>query len=307
VAEHSTLPIPLSRAVPAGWFLSNVKPGVTVQGFLRAAQTPIGGAGAVSLLLLASVAILAPVVSPYNPLEQHPGHELLGPGSPGFVLGTDQFGRDMLSRLMWGARTSFLVAIIAVSVGTTAGVTLGLSAGYFSGLLDTLLMRVCDMILSFPGILVAIAVVSVLGPGSINVAWALSVGLVPGLARLTRSSVLRERENQYVLAARCCGASDLRMMWVHIFPNTVGPLLVQVSLALGFTVLAEAGLSFLGLGTQPPDASWGAMLNDSRAYLRQAPWYGIWPGLALAVLVFGLNAYSDALRDALDPQRVNRR
>jgi ABC-type dipeptide/oligopeptide/nickel transport system permease subunit len=145
--------------------------------------------------------------------------------------------------------------------------------------------------------------VSVLGPGSINVAWALAVGLAPGLARLTRSSVLREREHDYVVAARCTGASHRRIMWQHIFPNTIPPLLVQVSLAFGFVVLAEASLSFLGLGTQPPDPSWGAMLNTSRAHLREDPWYGIFPGLTLALLVFGLNAVSDALRDALDPRR----
>jgi peptide/nickel transport system permease protein len=166
-------------------------------------------------------------------------------------------------------------------------------------------MRISDMILSFPGILVAIAVVSVLGPGSLNVAWALAVGLVPTIVRLTRSSVLRERELEYVHSARCSGARDRRIMWIHIFPNTIPPLLVQVSLALGFTVLAEAGLSFLGLGTQPPDPSWGAMLNSSRAFLREAPWYGIWPGVALALLVFGLNSYSDALRDGLDPRNAN--
>jgi peptide/nickel transport system permease protein len=157
--------------------------------------------------------------------------------------------------------------------------------------------------LTFPGILIGIAVISVLGPGSLNVAWALAIGLVPSTARLIRSSVLRERENEYVAAARSAGASDGRIMFRHILPNALPPLIVTTFLALGFTVLAEASLSFLGVGTQPPDASWGLMLNRSRAFLREAPWYGIAPGGALALLMVGLNSLSDAIRDAIDPHR----
>ncbi len=153
----------------------------------------------------------------------------------------------------------------------------------------------------------AYATLIVLGPSSVNVAYALAIGSMPGFARLTRSSVLTERERDYVLAARCLGARDRRVMVQHVLPNTVAPLLVQLSLGMGYAVLAEAGLSFLGLGTQPPDPSWGSMLNDSRAYLREAAWYGLWPGLALTVLLIGLNYLSDALRDALDPRRIHLR
>ncbi len=266
-------------------------------------RSPTGAAGVIVLMILSICVAAAPIIAPYPPLEQHRGQALLAPGVNGFVLGTDEFGRDLLSRILWGGRISFVVAILAVGLGSAAGVVLGLTSGYSGGRVDAVIMRLCDMILSFPGILVAVAVVSVLGPGSINVAWALAIGLAPGIARLTRSSVLREREHDYVLAARCTGATDRRIMWLHIFPNTIAPLLVQVSLALGFVVLAEASLSFLGLGTQPPDPSWGGMLDASRAHLREDPWYGIFPGVALALLVFGLNSFSDALRDALDPRR----
>jgi peptide/nickel transport system permease protein len=168
-------------------------------------------------------------------------------------------------------------------------------------------MRFYDALLAFPGIIIGIGVISVLGPSAVNVAWALALGGLPFFARLMRSSVLSEREREYVLAAQCIGAGAGRIMVRHVLPNTLPPLLVQLSLAMGFAVLAEASLSFLGLGTQPPDPSWGSMLNDSRAYLREAPFYGLWPGLALTLLLVGLNFVSDALRDALDPRRANLR
>jgi peptide/nickel transport system permease protein len=168
-------------------------------------------------------------------------------------------------------------------------------------------MRVCDVLLAFPGIIIGIAVISVLGPSSVNVAYAIALGGLPFFARLMRSSVLSERERDYVQAARCIGSPDGRIMFRHVLPNTLAPLLVQLSLAMGFAVLAEAALSFLGLGTQPPDPSWGSMLNDSRAYLREAAFYGLWPGIALTILLVGLNYLSDALRDALDPRRANLR
>jgi peptide/nickel transport system permease protein len=292
------LVFPLSSSAP--------RRGPWSSGLQRVIHSPTGAAGVVVLLVLSVLVAGAPLFSPFPPLEQHRGQALLAPGVNGYLLGTDEFGRDLFSRILWGGRISFVVALLSVGIGSAAGVAIGLVAGYFGGRVDALIMRVCDMILSFPGILVAVAVVSVLGPGSINVAWALAVGITPGIARLTRSSVLREREHDYVLAARCTGASHGRIMWRHIFPNTVAPLLVQVSLALSFVVLAEASLSFLGLGTQPPDPSWGGMLNTSRAHLREDAWYGIFPGVALALLVFGLNSFSDALRDALDPRRAGR-
>lgn len=270
---------------------------------LRVLRQPAGVTGLAILGVLGLLAIGAPLIAPHSPLIQHPGQELARPGGS-FLLGTDELGRDLLSRILHGGRTSFLVAALAVSVGAVAGCLTGIISGYVGGAVDTAIMRTYDVILAFPGVLIGIATVTVLGAGTMNVAWALAIGLTPGVARLVRSSVLREREMDYVLAARSSGARPRRIMWLHIFPNTLPVLLVQLSLALGFTVLADASLSFLGLGTQPPDPSWGSMLSDSRAYLRDAPWYGFWPGVALALLVFGLNSLADATRDALDPRRV---
>jgi peptide/nickel transport system permease protein len=271
---------------------------------IHIARSPMGAFGLGTLILLVLLAALAPWIAPYSPIAQHPGLELKRPSSQ-FWLGSDDLGRDLLSRILYGARVSFIVGIMATAIGGSVGVSTGLLGGYLGGWVDSVIMRFYDALLAFPGIIIGIAVISVLGPSSINVAYALSLGGMPFFARLMRSSVLSERERDYVHAARCIGARDGRIMFLHVLPNTLAPLLVQLSLAMGFAVLAEAGLSFLGLGTQPPDPSWGSMLNDSRAYLREAPWFGLWPGIALTILLVGLNYLSDALRDALDPRRVN--
>lgn len=275
-----------------------------VQALFRTLRNPIGMFGASVLGLLVICAVGAPIIAPYSPIEQHAGAELRPPSAE-YLLGTDNLGRDLLSRIIYGSRASLLVGIVAVGLGAGIGLATGLAAGYFGGTVDTVIMRFYDALLSFPAILLGIGVVSVLGTGMLSVAYALAIASLPGFARLMRSRVLAERERDYVLAARCCGAPDQRIMWLHVLPNAVAPLLIQVSLAMGFAVLAESALSFLGLGTQPPDPSWGAMLNESRAYLRQAPWYGVWPGVALALLLLGLNFLADALRDALDPRRTN--
>jgi peptide/nickel transport system permease protein len=265
----------------------------------------MGAFGLTVVSALVLLAIFAPVLAPYSPIEQHPGLELRAPDIQ-FLLGTDELGRDLLSRILFGARVSFIVGVLATTIGATLGVSTGLMAGYVGGWVDSVIMRVYDALLAFPGIIIGIGVISVLGPGIVNVAWALALGGMPFFARLMRSVVLSEREREYVFAARCIGARDGRVMYLHVLPNAIPPLVVQLSLAMGFAVLAEAGLSFLGLGVQPPDPSWGSMLNDSRAYLREAPWYGLWPGVALTLLLIGLNYLSDALRDALDPRRINR-
>lgn len=270
---------------------------------VRTVRDPMGAFGLAIVLLLTLVALAAPLLAPFDPLAQHPGDELASPGMP-YLLGTDEFGRDLLSRIIFGSRTSLLVGIVAVGLGAGVGISTGLLAGYLGGTLETAFMRVYDALLAFPTILLGIGVVAVLGSGPLNVAYAIAIAQTPNFARLTRSCVLSEREREYVTAARCLGAGDRRIMWLHVLPNCLAPLLVQLSLAMGIAVLAEAGLSFLGLGTQPPAPSWGAMLNESRAYLRQAPWYGVWPGVVLALLLIGLNYLSDALRDALDPHRV---
>jgi peptide/nickel transport system permease protein len=274
-----------------------------VQALASIARSPAGLLGLVTVLAFVALAVLAPVIAPYSPYELHPLH-VLEPPSAEFWLGTDELGRDLLSRVLYGARVSLVVGFLAVAIGAGVGVSSGLVSGYAGGWLDSVIMRFCDVLLAFPGIILGIAVISILGPSSVNVAYALALGGLPFFARLIRSSVLSEREREYVFAARSSGAVDGRIMFRHVLPNTVPPLLVQLSLAMGFAILAEASLSFLGLGTQPPDPSWGSMLNDSRAYLREAPFYGLWPGLALTILLVALNFFSDALRDALDPRRM---
>jgi peptide/nickel transport system permease protein len=265
---------------------------------------PMGLLGLGLLLLLVVVALGAPIIAPYDPIAQNRGDELAPPGVP-YRLGTDEFGRDILSRIIFGTRVSLLVGIVAVVVGAGVGIPTGLVSGYYGGWVDGAIMRLWDALLAFPGILTGIAVVAVLGPSAVNAALALAIVNMPEFSRLTRACVLRERERDYVLAARCLGGSDRRLIVRHLLPNCLAAILVQLSLSMGFAVLLEAALSFLGLGTQPPAPSWGAMLNDSRTYLRQAPWYGVFPGIALAIMLVGLNYLSDALRQALDPRRIN--
>ncbi|MCC6173963.1 MAG: ABC transporter permease [Chloroflexi bacterium] len=277
-----------------------------VRTFRRLLRSPAGLLGMIVLAVLVLMALFAPLLAPYDPLAQHPGSELAVPSNT-YPLGTDEFGRDVLSRIIYGARISLMVGVLAVAIGSLIGVSSGLLAGYRSGWVDATIMRVWDTLLAFPAILLGIAVAAVLGPGVTNAAIALAIISIPQFARITRAAVLGEKQREYVQAARCLGAGGWRITTSHIFPNCISPLLVQLSLAMGYAVLLEAGLSFLGLGTQPPEPSWGSMLNASRAYLRQAPWYAVFPGVALSVLLVGLNFLSDALRDALDPRLTHLR
>ena len=269
--------------------------------FRRLLRSPTGVVGMAVMLLLVITAIFAPVIAPYSPLAQHTGSELAAPSGT-FWLGTDEFGRDVFSRIVYGSRISLIVGILAVVAGGVVGISSGLAAGYFGGWLDACIMRLWDTLLAFPAILLGIAVAAVLGPGLTNAALALAIISIPQFSRITRAAVLSEKQREYVQAARCIGSKDGRIVLHHLLPNTVSPLLVQLSLAMAYAVLLEAGLGFLGLGTQPPDPSWGSMLNASRSYLRQAPWYAVFPGIALSTLLVGLNFLSDALRDALDPK-----
>lgn len=288
---------PTRRRSSAGFYMKT---------FRRLLRSPSGLFGLIVMVLLVLTALLAPLIATHDPLAQHPGAELSVPSSQ-YLVGTDEFGRDIFSRIVYGSRISLFVGVLAVAIGGLVGVSSGLAAGYFGGWLDASIMRVWDALLAFPAILLGIAVATVLGPGVTNAAVALAIVSIPQFSRITRASVLGEKQREYVQAARCLGAGDVRVALRHIFPNTVSPLLVQLSLAMAYAVLLEAGLSFLGLGTQPPDPSWGSMLNTSRAYLRQAPWYAVFPGLALTVLLLGLNFLSDALRDALDPKLTHLR
>jgi peptide/nickel transport system permease protein len=265
---------------------------------LRLAAGRLGLPLALGVLLLG---LLAPLVAPYGPLEMHPGQELRPPSRQHF-LGSDEFGRDILSRVLFGARLSLAVGLLSVAIGTLVGGALGLSAGFWGGALETLATRLADSLLSFPAIILGIAVAAVLGPGAVNAAIAVGIVNVPTFTRLTWSSVLVEKEKEYVQAAECLGARDPRLVGRHILPNVLAPLLVQATIASAQAILLEASLSFLGLGAQPPQPSWGAMLNDARQFLREAPWYGVFPGLALSTLLLGLNLTADAIRDALDPR-----
>lgn len=255
------------------------------------------------MVVLIGMAALAPVLAPYDPLDQDL-YRRLEPPSSANVFGTDDFGRDILSRVIYGARISLRIGLISISIALSVGTTLGLIAGYKGGWFDTAIMRLMDIMLAFPSILLAIAIVAVIGPGIDNVMVAVSIVMVPQYARLVRASVLSIREMAYVEAARALGARDFRILRSSVLPNCMAPLIVQSTLSLGTAILDAAGLSFLGLGAQPPTPEWGAMLSGGRELLLKAPWVMTFPGLAIFIVVLGLNLFGDGLRDALDPKRV---
>ena len=259
----------------------------------------LGGIVLVGLIL---VALLAPILAPYDPLEQNL-YQRLQPPSLENPLGTDDFGRDILSRIIYGSRISLRIGLISISIALSAGTLLGLLAGYRGGLTDTLVMRFADFVLAFPSILLAIAIVAVTGPGIDNVMVAVSIVMVPQYARLVRASVLSIREMAYVEAARALGAGDGRILWRSVLPNCMAPLIVQSTLSLATAILDAAGLSFLGLGAQPPTPEWGAMLADGRELLFKAPWVMTCPGCAIFMVVLGLNLLGDGFGDVLDPRR----
>ena len=261
----------------------------------------LGGVGGGILALLLLVALTAPLLAPQDPLEQNL-YDRLQPPSASHWFGTDDFGRDILSRVVYGSRISLRIGLLVVSMALTGGTLLGLVAGYRGGGADMLIMRLMDLMLAFPSILLAIAIVAVIGPGIDNAIIAVSIVLVPQFARLVRSSVLAVREATYVEAARALGASETRLLIYSILPNCMAPLIVQSTLGLGTAILDAAGLSFLGLGAQPPVPEWGAMLSGGRELLLKAPWVMTFPGLAIYSVVLGLNLFGDGLRDALDPK-----
>jgi len=267
----------------------------------RAAATRLAPFGAAVLLLAIGAALLAPVVAPHDPLKQDLNHTL---GRPDRIhlLGTDNVGRDVLSRVIWGTRVSLVAGFGSVMIAVVVGGVLGLAAGYAGGRVDNLIMRVMDAVLSFPPLVLALALGAVLGAGLTGVVIALGVVYTPTFARLMRGQVLAITAREYVDAARALGLPGWRIAWSHVLPNATAPIVVQASLSVAFAILAEASLSFLGLGVQPPGASWGSMINAGRGYLQQAPWIVFGPGAALFVTVVGLNFVGDAIRDALDPR-----
>ena len=248
------------------------------------------------------MALLAPWLAPYSFKKLDLVNRLMPPGGEGHWLGTDNLGRDLLSRLIYGSRVSLAVGIFSVSISMLVGVPLGALAGYAAGRVDALIMRAMDLLLAFPSILLAIAIVTVIGNDLSNAMIAVGVVGIPVFARITRASVISVKELEYVQAARTIGCSPARILVVHILPNCTNPLIVQASLSLGTSVLDAAGLSFLGLGARPPTPEWGTMLGDTYRYYDQAPWLVIGPGVAILALVLGFNLFGDGLRDALDPK-----
>lgn len=255
-------------------------------------------AAGVILLLMILAAIAAPLIAPYDPAAPDYNNVLAGP-SPAHPFGTDGYGRDILSRVIWGGRISLSVGFISVIVGGVAGVALGLLSGFVGGWVDSLIMRGADVLFAFPGLLLALAVVAVLGPGISNVIWATAVFGVPAFARLVRGDTLALKQAVYVQAARSIGVSRPKLVTVHILPGTMPGVIVNASLRLGNNILTAASLSFLGLGAQPPSPEWGAMLADGRSYLGVADWLTLFPGLAIFVTVLAFNVLGDGLRDAL--------
>ena len=264
-------------------------------------------AGLFVVISLVLVALLADVIAPYDPHEQYRDHLLQPPawqegGSWAFPLGTDPVGRDMLSRIIHGSRYSLFIGCFVVSIALAVGVFLGLVAGFFRGVLETLIMRVMDIILAFPSLLLALVLVAILGPSLINAMIAIALVYQPHFVRLTRAAVITERSKDYVTASRVAGAGRLRLMFVTVLPNCMAPLIVQATLSFSNAILDAAALGFLGMGAQPPTPEWGTLLADARDLILRAWWAVTFPGLAILIAVLAFNLMGDGLRDALDPK-----
>jgi peptide/nickel transport system permease protein len=258
--------------------------------------------GLVVVLFFVAVAVLAPVVSPYDALQTSWSLVRKAP-SWAHPFGTDEIGRDVLARIIWGSRASLLAGLVSVSLALAVGVPIGLVSGYVGGILDGTVMRLIDAMLAIPFLILAIALAAFLGPSLSNAMIAIGISQTPIFARLARGQVLSVKHEDYIEAARALGNPHRRIVLRHILPNIVPPIMVQATLASAAAIIAEASLSFLGLGQQPPDPSWGSMLNTAKNFVSQAPWMSFWPGLAIFALVLSLNLFGDGLRDALDPRR----
>jgi peptide/nickel transport system permease protein len=258
--------------------------------------------GLIIIISLVFIALFAPFIAPHDPIEQNL-EKRLSPPSKEYPMGTDDLGRCLLSRIIYGARVSLQLGVIVVGIITVIGVTLGLISGYYGGIVDEIIMRLVDVVLAFPGIILALAVAGALGPGLFNVMLALAIVSWTGLARVVRGSVFSVKEKEFVESARALGCSDLHIMTRHILPNVMAPVIVLATLDMAFIILAAAGLSFLGLGAQPPTPEWGSMLNSGRAFMRTAPHLTTFPGLAIMIAVLAFNFLGDGLRDALDPRQ----
>ena len=271
------------------------------EAFSRLLRNPGTLTGLILLGLLVLVALLAPVITSYDPVELAPRDRLQAPSLTHF-FGTDAFGRDVFTRVIYGGRISLQIGFIAVGIASLLGVTFGLLAGYYGGLLDNLIMRLIDVMLAFPGILLALAIVAILGPNLINAMIAVGISAAPTYARVVRGAVLQTKEQAYVEAIIQGGARTWRILLLHILPNILAPIVVIATLGVANAIIAGAALSFLGLGAEPPTPEWGLMLSDGRSYLRHAWWITTFPGLAIMVTVLSINLIGDGLRDALDPR-----
>ena len=267
----------------------------------RLSRNKLAVVGGVVVLLVVLAAVFAPLIAPHSPYQQYTTDQLVGPSST-YLLGTDELGRDVFSRVLYGARISIQVAAISVAIGLLVGGSFGLLAAYHGGAWDLVIMRFADVLFAFPSLLLAIAVLALLGPSLANVMVAIGIIFIPIFVRVTRAAGLVIVHEQYVEASRAGGAGAVRIMLRHVLPNAVPPLLVQTTLAISYAILAEAGLSFLGLGAQPPEPSWGSMLSSGRGFMTFAPWTAFAPGTAIFVAVLGFNLLGDGLRDVLDPR-----
>ena len=278
------------RPSPIAWVLDHVR------------RYPLGAAGALIVLVMIFMAVFAEVIAPYDPEINSFEHMLLAP-SLQFLLGTDDFGRDIFSRIIYGSRTALFVGFVAAFVGATAGLVLGVASAYYGGWFDLVLQRIMDVIMAFPLIIMALAVVAVLGSGIDKVIIAITIPFIPMCARVVRSNALAIREIPYVDAARALGYGHARIILRHMLPNVMAPYLIMITAFVGQAILLEAVLSYLGLGVQEPAAAWGLMLKSgAEEYAEAAPWIPIFPGIAISLAVFGFNLFGDALRDALDPK-----
>ncbi len=257
--------------------------------------------GATLIGIVVCAALLAPLIAPFPPDAMGAGVSM-SPPSLAHPFGTDTFGRDQLSRVLFGAQLSLSVGVIAVLIEASAGIVLGLVTAYYGGWIDAILMRIIDILLAFPGILLALAIVSVLGISLTNLMIAVGIGGIPSFTRLIRGSALAVKENLYVTVARSIGARDVSIIFRHVLPNVVSPIIVYATLRVAFAIIATSSLSFLGLGAKPPSPEWGVMLSDGREFMRVAPWLTTFPGLAIMISVMGINLLGDGLRDVLDPR-----
>jgi peptide/nickel transport system permease protein len=270
--------------------------------FRRLARRRMALVGLAVVAFFIAIALAAPLLAPHDPLATD-WRAVRKPPSALHLFGTDELGRDVLARLIWGARASLMAGLVSVSIAVAVAVPLGLVSGYLGGAIDGLIMRMVDAMLAIPFLILAIALAAFLGPSLTNAMIAIGVAQMPIFTRLTRGQVLAVKHEDYIEAARAVGNSHRRIMFRHILPNVMAPILVQATLAIAAAIIAEAALSFLGLGQQPPAPSWGSMLNTATHFLSQAPWMAVWPGLAIFSLVLSFNLLGDGLRDALDPRR----